>query len=97
MVKIKKININIDDTDKFITGSYPESGIYLVSDSQFVYVNKTTMLCLFLGTKNDCIDFLNIEEENETEKSNISESFVLKLVAATLSSEETKQQILNSK
>ena len=90
---IKKINL--EPGVEFTCGSYPESGIYLVSDSQFIYVNKTTLICLYLGEKNDCIDFFNIEEE--TENSNISESFVLKLVAATLSSEETKQQILNSK
>lgn len=91
MIKIKKINI--EPGLEFTIDSYSESGIFLVSDVQFMYVNKTTFICLFLGMKNECIEFFNTEEE--TENSNISESFVLKLVAATLSSEETKQQILN--
>jgi hypothetical protein len=103
-MKIERIEI--EKGFEYVTDKYPNSGCFIISWTDvdtYIMVNKRTSMCFILGPTNEwgwigeqrTKDVEIKTEEPVKTESNLSESFVLKMLATSLSNEETKRQILN--
>tara|TARA_R110002020_G_C15924629_1_gene743210 strand:+ start:104 stop:397 length:294 start_codon:yes stop_codon:yes gene_type:complete len=91
-MKLEVKEIKLDANEVYCVNSYPSDGVFLAFDGcnhQFMFILKSTSLCMFLCYKND-IQFLESPEQEAND--NISQDLFLKTLSLVVNKDESYKQ-----